>query len=33
MDIDSNNKVSIGMSCIIRIHLKDGTYHDVRKNN
>lgn len=31
MDIDSNNKVSIGMSCIIRIHLKDGTYHDVRK--
>ena len=28
-DIDPQGKVSLGISCIVRVTLKDGTYHEV----
>lgn len=28
-ETDSSGKVSLGMSCMVRIHLRDGTFHDV----
>lgn len=28
-DTDAQGRVSLGMSCMVRIHLKDGTFHDV----
>ena len=30
LDTDSSGRVSLGMSCMVRIHLRDGTFHDVR---
>jgi len=30
LDTDSTGRVSLGMSCMVRVHLRDGTFHDVR---
>lgn len=29
VDVDSNGRVSLGISCMVRVCLRDGTFHDV----